>query len=114
MSRSIISFCAPIFLDIIRNNRCLFFVIISESWFPANVLQTQRGNPRIHHDGYTFGLHNTATIYKKRNTWCCTRTGVRWNGVTGRCLAKIETKYVSDKMMLRVKDPDHMCSQKND
>lgn len=43
------------------------------------------------------------------NTWNCTRTGVRPNGAIGRCLARIETKKMYNKMMMRFKDPDHTC-----
>lgn len=74
--------------------------------------QTDRGHPRIHHDGYTYGLKNMAFIHtQEHNTWNCTRTGVRPNGTSGRCLAKIETKIINGSLMMRSKDPNHMCNK---
>lgn len=92
----------------------IFIIFIPEFPIETQIFQTQRGHPRIHHNGYTYGAKNLATIHHyEQTTWVCTRTGTRPNGTTGRCLAKIETKMINGLLMMRFKDPNHVCIQQN-
>lgn len=74
----------------------------------VDVLQTQRGYPRINHNGYAYGLKSRIDVFtpNKRYTWYCTRLGHRSSSA---CRGKMETTLINDKMMMNTKPTVHVC-----
>lgn len=67
----------------------------------ANITQSKRGYPRIYYNGHDYGFKTT----RGENTiWLCTSSLNK-----RRCTASVESKYIKDALMMRVKNAKHIC-----
>lgn len=91
------------------NILALFFAILGYPMF-ANILQSDRGFPRIIHDGHSYGICGR---YTGHTVWQCTRCEPR--DLTQptrrpkRCIASIGTKIIDGYTMMGVRNTRHTC-----
>lgn len=98
-------------LIIIIDNISLCDFSFTEFPYPVEVTQTERGHPRIHYNGYAYGLYNTSSIYtRKRHTWFCTRNSAQ-TGPRKRCRASIKSLYFNGSMNIGTEPTNHNCLQ---
>lgn len=85
--------------------------LLAEFPYPVEVTQTERGHPRIHYNGYAYGLYKTSSIYKReRHTWFCTRMSAQTGPLRKRCRAKIRTLLINNSMKIGIEPSNHICA----
>lgn len=101
-----------------RNIHLLFLYLNNFSCFAgdftvfADISKTGNGFPRLQYEGYTFGRRkcrsneNTRDFGADNIQWICTRSDRNKK----RCTAKMLTKVIDGYVMMRVKNPHHICN----
>lgn len=73
----------------------------------TQISYSNRGFPRLHFNGHTFGRRYAKESSSAHNMlWKCTRLDTVSRK---RCLAMVTTKIVNGYPMVYVKNPDHTC-----
>lgn len=67
-------------------------------------MQTKRGYPRIQFQGHNYGFQS---VRQDITIWLCTGSINK-----RRCTATVHTKHMGDILMMKVKNPKHICVQK--
>lgn len=74
----------------------------------ANIKLSERGYPRLIHNGYSYGVNGKTTTH---TNWQCTRCEPN-DGISKRqkrCIASIQTKVIDGYEMIIVRNPHHTC-----
>lgn len=67
----------------------------------ARVVHSKRGYPRIHFNGHKYGLKE---VRQELTVWLCTGSRNK-----RRCTGSVQTKYINDAMMMKERNPRHLC-----
>ena len=78
----------------------------------ANITKMTNGFPRLHYENYTYGRRKAKYEQNPKNfetdivDWVCTRSDKNKR----RCIARISTKVIDGYVMMRVRNPNHICT----
>lgn len=89
--------------DIVINGLFPFLISLpnTEYSIPAVITYSQRNQPNIIHDGYTYCRH----MKNNQPLWICNHN---------RCSASIQTQWINGQLMMRVKNQKHICLWSNE
>lgn len=85
-----------------------FVYIFSGYCIFVEVTQSARGFPRVHHDGYSFGLVNSLHLNRETVVWNCTGSEP---GTRRRCTATVVTKVIDGYYMMNERNTNHICAK---
>lgn len=79
----------------------------------ANITKAKNKFPRLHYENYTYGRRKRKNEKNPKYfetdivDWVCTRNDKKNKR---RCIARISTKSIDGYVMMRVKNPNHICT----